>query len=124
MTRDAALADLLKSVEALVKAVRFDEHGEMVAGQFVGGNGGLISRDTMILADTAWRKIDHWHRWWGASLGKGEDEVRLHEMTGLFGDAIRSLDGANLDERTVRLFTEECVKLWRGAVAPVDAADW
>ena len=37
--------------EALLKSVDFDQHGTMVAGQYVGGNGGLISRDTIKAAD-------------------------------------------------------------------------
>lgn len=36
---------------ALLDAVDFDNNGAMVAGHLVGGNGGLISRDTIKAAD-------------------------------------------------------------------------
>ncbi|SDG19171.1 hypothetical protein [Pelagibacterium luteolum] len=48
MTEPTTLA--LKA-KALLDAVDFDQHGRMVAGQFVGGNGGLISRETIRAAD-------------------------------------------------------------------------
>jgi len=41
----------LDKAKALLKSVDFDQHGAMVAGQWVGGNGGLISRDTIKAAD-------------------------------------------------------------------------
>ncbi|WP_417585065.1 hypothetical protein [Pelagibacterium sp.] len=42
---------LSTKAKALLDAVDFDNHGRMVAGKFVGGNGGLISRDTIQAAD-------------------------------------------------------------------------
>lgn len=36
---------------ALLDAVDFDNNGKMVAGVYRGGNGGLISRETIIAAD-------------------------------------------------------------------------
>ena len=42
--------------KALLDAVDFDQHGRIVAGKYVGGNGGLISRETMEAAD-ALRKV-------------------------------------------------------------------
>ena len=41
----------LARAQALLKAVDFDNFGTMVAGKFVGGNGGLISRETIKAAD-------------------------------------------------------------------------
>lgn len=37
--------------KALLDAVDFDNNGRMVAGTYKGGNGGLISRDTIVAAD-------------------------------------------------------------------------
>lgn len=41
----------LASAQILLDAVDFDNNGATIAGQFVGGNGGLISRDTIKAAD-------------------------------------------------------------------------
>ena len=43
--------DFIALTRRFVEAVKFDEHGRIVAGRFVGGNGGLISRETLQLAD-------------------------------------------------------------------------
>ena len=37
--------------KALLAAVDFDNNGTMVAGTYKGGNGGLISRETIVSAD-------------------------------------------------------------------------
>lgn len=42
---------LVHHARELLERVSFDEHGTMVAGKFVGGNGGLLSRETVIAAD-------------------------------------------------------------------------
>ena len=42
---------LVKKSRALVKAVNHDDNGSMVAGRWVGGNGGMLSRDTLTAAD-------------------------------------------------------------------------
>lgn len=42
---------LALKAKALLDAVDFDQHGRMVAGKYVGGNGGLISRPTIVAAD-------------------------------------------------------------------------
>jgi hypothetical protein len=39
--------ELLKRSTDLLEGVLFDENGAMVAGQFMGGNGGNISRETL-----------------------------------------------------------------------------
>lgn len=52
------LHQFLKDVRELTELVRFDEHGRLVAGQYVGGNGGLISRDTMAKNDAVVRDLD------------------------------------------------------------------
>ena len=43
--------EIIQKAEALMKRVDFDNNGAMVAGKFVGGNGGLISRETIKAAD-------------------------------------------------------------------------
>lgn len=47
---------LISAAKALVDAVSFDDSGAMVAGQWKGGNGGLLSRETLKAADTL-RKV-------------------------------------------------------------------
>ncbi|WP_196258597.1 Lar family restriction alleviation protein [Pelagibacterium limicola] len=63
--RPAALALPLAEIEAfvaetrdLVEKVTFDESGRLVAGQWVGGNGGLLGRETLTAADTLRRRLD------------------------------------------------------------------
>ena len=46
-----ALVAITHKAKALLVAVDFDNNGAMVAGKFVGGNGGLISQDTIQAAD-------------------------------------------------------------------------
>jgi hypothetical protein len=41
------LTELLERSTTLLEGVLFDENGKMVAGHYVGGNGGCISRDTL-----------------------------------------------------------------------------
>lgn len=48
---EARLNTLMPKAKALLDAVTFDDSGAMVAGKWVGGNGGLISRETMKAAD-------------------------------------------------------------------------
>jgi len=42
---------VVKAAQGLVDAVQADDVGSMVAGQWVGGNGGLLSRATIAAAD-------------------------------------------------------------------------
>jgi hypothetical protein len=44
-------AELLRTARALVDAVTFDDAGAMVGGEWHGGNGGLLSNDTIQKAD-------------------------------------------------------------------------
>lgn len=43
--------ELRKKAKALVDSVRNDDGGQLIAGQWVGGNGGLLSRETIKAAD-------------------------------------------------------------------------
>lgn len=48
----ASLVDELADAgKALVDAITFDDSGAMIAGKYQGGNGGLISRETVVKAD-------------------------------------------------------------------------
>jgi hypothetical protein len=53
---------LLAKAKALVDAVSFDDSGSMVGGQYQGGNGGLLSRETMKVADTLRLELDLWKK--------------------------------------------------------------
>lgn len=58
---DANLAGLLKHAQKLVDCVSHDDNGAMVGQQWVGGNGGLLSRETIIAADSLRRAIDEFN---------------------------------------------------------------
>jgi len=50
-------ADLLRLAEELVDLISRDENGEIIGGHYVGGNGGLISRQTNMKSDELRRAI-------------------------------------------------------------------
>jgi hypothetical protein len=50
--------DLMAAAEALADSVLFDDVGEMIGGKLVGGNGGLLSRETIAKADAVRRALD------------------------------------------------------------------
>jgi hypothetical protein len=52
--------DLIAKAKALVEAVGQDDNGRLVAGQWVAGNGGLLSRETIKAADALRMEIDKW----------------------------------------------------------------
>lgn len=54
---NAAVERLAKAAKELVDAISFDEHGRMVGQTFMGGNGGLISRDTLAKSDAVRRAL-------------------------------------------------------------------
>ncbi len=41
----------LDAAQSLLNSVDFDNNGAMIAGEWRGGNGGLVSRETTIAAD-------------------------------------------------------------------------
>ena len=43
--------DILSKARALVDAVAFDDNGKVIGTHLVGGNGGLLSRETIKTAD-------------------------------------------------------------------------
>ncbi|HWJ86899.1 MAG TPA: hypothetical protein VNS12_02380 [Pelagibacterium sp.] len=47
----------VRETEALVAAVFFDECGAVVAGRYVGGNGGLLQRETLKANDDVRRRL-------------------------------------------------------------------
>lgn len=57
------LSRFIRQAEKLCDALDFDESGHMVGGQWMGGNGGLLSRDTMREKDQLRREIDAWKQW-------------------------------------------------------------
>lgn len=48
--------DLIKAAQELVDSVAFDVNGKLIGGQWVGGHGGLVSRETIQKSD-ALRRI-------------------------------------------------------------------
>ena len=55
----APVEDVISCARTLLQRVIFDERGTVVAGKNMGGNGGLLSRETIIAAE-------HLHRALGA----------------------------------------------------------
>jgi hypothetical protein len=62
---DAAITLPLAEIEAfvaetrdLIEKVTFDESGRLVAGQWVGGNGGLLQRETLSATDVLRRRLE------------------------------------------------------------------
>ena len=51
---------LLAKAQALVDAVTFDENGTMVAGIWMGGNGGMVSRSTIVATDALRAELLVW----------------------------------------------------------------
>lgn len=49
--REEKIRPLLTQAQAVVDAVTLDDSGMMVGGIWVGGNGGLLSRDTLKAVD-------------------------------------------------------------------------
>lgn len=54
---DANVTRLIAAAKDLADAVSFDDNGRMLAGKWQGGNGGLISRDTITKADAVRRAV-------------------------------------------------------------------
>lgn len=63
MKTDDALNAFIERAERVIAAVRNDNIGVLVGGQYVGGNGGLLSCETMVEVDALAREIDQWKRW-------------------------------------------------------------
>lgn len=51
------LEELIKASKDLVDSLSFDDNGAMIAGKWIGGNGGMISRKTLIKADAVRRAL-------------------------------------------------------------------
>jgi hypothetical protein len=58
MSEAVALAVLLAQVKLLTKAVKQDESGQLIGQMWVGGNGGLLSIDTLVLNDHVARLVE------------------------------------------------------------------
>lgn len=56
-TREELLSALVIDAKALVDAVQLDDTGQIVGQMWVGGNGGLLSRETLKEADKVRRLL-------------------------------------------------------------------
>ncbi len=54
---EARSTALATAGQALVDAISFDDNGALIGGKWMGGNGGLLSRDTIAKADAMRRAI-------------------------------------------------------------------
>lgn len=55
---DISTQNLCTAARELVDAISFDDSGMMVAGKWMGGNGGLLSRETIQKADAVRRALN------------------------------------------------------------------
>lgn len=58
MTELEALRIVATEAQKLVDAVTHDDSGSMVAGQWVGGDGGLLTRETLLQNDRVRLALD------------------------------------------------------------------
>lgn len=54
------IKQLIDTSKKLVDAVSHDNNGSMVAGRYVGGNGGLYSTEAIKTADALRLELDRW----------------------------------------------------------------
>jgi hypothetical protein len=54
---DETVTRLIAAAKALADSVSFDDNGTMIGSKWIGGNGGLISRDTIVKADAVRRAV-------------------------------------------------------------------
>lgn len=57
MPTTSPVAELIISAKELVAAVSFDMNGIIIGNKYVGGNGGLLSNETLIKADAVQRAL-------------------------------------------------------------------
>jgi hypothetical protein len=67
VSREVVLAELIKHAERVAECVNFDDNGAIVAGQMVGGNGGLVSPDTRRAVDALTRSLAVWREFYADS---------------------------------------------------------
>lgn len=60
LAQEAKTKALVAKAKTLVDAVSHDNNGSMVAGRYVGGNGGLYSTETIKTADALCLELDRW----------------------------------------------------------------
>jgi hypothetical protein len=63
MTDDATVDRLLRLGLELCANVERDDHGEIVAGQWVNGNGGIVSPETLYAKDQFEREAKAYLEW-------------------------------------------------------------
>ncbi len=51
------MAKLIKAAQELLDAISFDDNGALIGGKWMGGNGGLLSRETLAKADALRRAV-------------------------------------------------------------------
>lgn len=54
----APVDEVIERARDLLARVLFDERGTMIGGKHVGGNGGLLSRETIMAAEQLHRALD------------------------------------------------------------------
>lgn len=67
MSREAAIAELVAQAQRLVDCVTFDESGHLIGKQWIGGNGGLIGRDTLRENELLRFQIENWNKWYAGN---------------------------------------------------------
>lgn len=69
------LQDILRKARALVDCVAFDDCGQVIGTQLVGGNGGLLSRETIKAADTLRLALSDYREDANLHVSQGDTEM-------------------------------------------------
>lgn len=74
------LADILRKAKALVDCVTFDDCGQVIGTQLVGGNGGLLSHETIKAADALRQALSEHERHGTEPDPSSGDETRTAQV--------------------------------------------
>jgi hypothetical protein len=75
------LADILRKAKALIDCVTFDDCGQVIGTHLVGGNGGLLSRETIKAADALRQALNQHERHGAEPDPSSGDEMRTGPVT-------------------------------------------
>lgn len=104
--------DLLKRAGDVVKAVRFDNSGAIIAGQYMGGNGGLSSPETRDAAERLDAILSNIRQFYPPS--DDPHKAMLGKITGIMGDVLAAMEAEGLrgDPADLRLFIDRFCERW------------
>ena len=111
MITRSSLDALLQRADALIASVRFDNSGSIVGGQYMGGNGGLLSHDTEKAANELETLVAQVRQLYPAA--SSERQAMLGEITGLMGEVLAEMQYRG-NAADLRLFIDRFCAKWKG----------